>query len=116
MFYTHTKTLNLQGLGPLLKQWRKIVKNKTENGPFFISDELSTIEPYKVNGSLVIDLPKHSRVFSNVKNLNATLLKHILDSAFIILEDNWPLWEVSIKSIKPVKSTLEKCAISILCF
>lgn len=99
LFYTHTKTMNLPELGPLLKQWYKIVKEKTNNGPFFLSEDLSIIEPYKVNGSLAIDLPMHSQVFKSGRSLDATSLKQKLDSAFMVLESNWPLWEVCFKKI-----------------
>lgn len=94
-FYSHTKTMHLSDLGDLLSQWRSVVKNHTSNGPFMLAEELPYLEPYKTNGHLVIDLPKHSHMFSSGNKLNATLLKRNLDSAFILLENNWPLWEVN---------------------
>lgn len=92
-FYAHTQTKNNEDLAPLLKTWRDVVKNETKDGPFFISDEIDNLQPFVFNNSLTIDLPKHSHVFSSGKTVNASLLKHNLNSTFTTLGDNWPIWE-----------------------
>ncbi|KAL3288510.1 hypothetical protein HHI36_002951 [Cryptolaemus montrouzieri] len=49
-FYVHSKTENLLELGPLLNDWRKVVKNLTDNGPFMVKNVVNKVESYKVNG------------------------------------------------------------------
>ncbi|GJQ78317.1 hypothetical protein Trydic_g22153 [Trypoxylus dichotomus] len=93
-FYSHHKTKDQTDLGPLLKNWKEIVKNKTENGPFMLREDLSTLEPYKVNGSLIVDLPRHSQVF-NEKLVSGIQIKKAVDSAYHTLEKKWALWESS---------------------
>lgn len=107
-FYNHHKTKDQQDLGPLLKTWRDIVKNKTESGPFMIAEDLTTLEPYKVNGSLIIDLPRHSQVFKE-KMVSGIQIKMAVDSAYRILEKKWGLWEVrACKLVNENNSVLQK--------
>lgn len=91
-FYKHSKTENLDELGPLVKVWRKILKNKTENGVLLLKENLEKLSPYKVNGSLVIDLPKQTEVFEDVSNANELLVK--LNATLEQLKGTWPLWNV----------------------
>lgn len=94
-FYTHTNTEYLSGLGPLLKQWRDIVKSKT-NGPFMLSENLRNLDVFKVNNSLMIDLPFRPRIFGPNKQLVAAQINADLNAAFLFLENKyWPLWQVS---------------------
>lgn len=46
-FYKHSKTENLEELGPLVKAWRQVVKGKTENGPLFLRENLEKLSPYR---------------------------------------------------------------------
>lgn len=46
-FYKHSKTENLEELGPLVKPWRKLVKSGTGNGPFFLKENLEKLSPYR---------------------------------------------------------------------
>lgn len=46
-FYKHSKTENLEELGGLVREWRKIVKNKTGNGPLFLKENLEKLSPYR---------------------------------------------------------------------
>lgn len=93
-FYTHTNTAYLPGLGRLLNQWREIVKNKTDGGPFMLTESLKDLDVFKVNNSLVIDLPLQARVFSSNKQLLAPQINNDLNSVFLILENKyWPLWQ-----------------------
>ncbi|XP_025829202.1 maltase A1 isoform X2 [Agrilus planipennis] len=93
-FYSHTKTENLHEIGPIIKQWRDVIRNKTENGaPLILAEDLNTLEPFKVNGSLIIDLPRHSKLFNSSRKLSSSLLHNDLKSTFTLLEHNWPLWE-----------------------
>lgn len=94
-FYTHKHTTNLPELAPLLKQWRDVVKNKTEKGLFMLAEHVTNLEPYKVNGTLVIDLPKYSKVFNRDRALNAALIRNDLAAISSMLDDYWTLWEVS---------------------
>lgn len=92
-FYTHTNTEYLSGLGPLLKQWRDIVKSKT-NGPFMLSENLRNLDVFKVNNSLMIDLPFRPRIFGPNKQLVAAQINADLNAAFLFLENKyWPLWQ-----------------------
>ncbi|RZC39205.1 neutral and basic amino acid transport protein rBAT [Asbolus verrucosus] len=91
-FYKHAKTENLDELGELLKQWRIIVKNKTENGPFMAAEDLRKIEAYKVNNSLVVDLPVQSHLCAK-PNLNVTDIVNVVTSIFNFSEITWPLWK-----------------------
>lgn len=96
-FYTHSKTENLLELGPLLKHWKNIVKNMTENGPFMVSEDLSNIEAYKVNSSFVVDLPLQSHLL-NKPNVNITDVVHVLNNTFNADNITWPLWKVNATS------------------
>lgn len=94
-FYTHTQTEYLDELGPVLKKWRDIVKEKSDNGPFMLAEELKTLEPFKVNSSLIIDLPQRSHVFAPYKQLSASQLRSDLNGVFAFLENKyWALWKV----------------------
>lgn len=97
-FYRHTKTENLQDLGPLLKEWRKVVKNVTEEGVFSVAEQLRTIDPYTVNGTLVVDLPLEADVFSEPV-INVTRILKRLDQIFNVQNVSWPLWKVCRHSI-----------------
>ena len=94
-FYKHNYTMNLKELGPLLKTWHDMVKSFTSNGPFFLSEDLSTLEPYRVNNSLIIDLPRSSKVFARPIS-SGLQLKTDIDTAIDLVENYWPLWEVRI--------------------
>ncbi|EFA06898.1 amino acid transporter heavy chain SLC3A1 [Tribolium castaneum] len=96
-FYTHPKTKNVMQLGPLLKQWRFIVKNMTENGPFMVAEHLSNIEAYKVNSSFVVDLPLQSHLL-NKPSVNITDVVHVLNTTFNADNITWPLWKVNASS------------------
>lgn len=91
-FYKHSRTENLEELGPLVKVWRKVVKAKTENGPLFLKENLETLTPYNVTGSLVVDLPRQTEVFDDVSNADEFLVK--LNATLEELKGTWPLWEV----------------------
>lgn len=93
-FNSHDKTEHLPELGTLLYTWRKILKNATEDGPFMVQEDLkSHINSYKVNESLIIDLPLKTGMFDKnnvseiLNNLNYTLRIDNID---------WPLWKVII--------------------
>lgn len=85
--------LIFQELGPLVKTWRKVVKEATQNGPFFLDDDLTTLEPFKVNGTLAVDLPRQSSALIN--SANTTELVKGLNATLRLLNNTWPLWEVS---------------------
>lgn len=93
-FYAHARTEYLAELGPLLGDWRRQVKQATDNGPFMLSEELRTLEPFKVNNSLVIDLPLQSRPLGKPV-VSASSLNADLAESFGFLEGKyWPLWKV----------------------
>ncbi|KAF5297103.1 hypothetical protein FQA39_LY02683 [Lamprigera yunnana] len=93
-FYTHTNTEYLPGLGILLKQWRNIVKNNTDGGPFMLSESLKDLDVFKVNNTLMIDLPLQARVFSSNKQLTAQQINNDINNVFLFLENKyWPLWQ-----------------------
>ncbi|KAF5308625.1 hypothetical protein FQR65_LT18022 [Abscondita terminalis] len=93
-FYKHIYTEYLPELGIVLKPWHDIVKNKTEGGPFMLSENLKTLDVFKVNNSLIIDLPLQSRVFSSNKQLTAEQIDADVNSTFLFLENKyWPLWQ-----------------------
>lgn len=94
-FFAHTKTTNLLDLGPLVKTWRNIVKANSENGPIFLEEDLVTLEPFKVNSSYAIDLPRQSEVLTT-KNISASELVRGLNATLLLLNDTWPLWKVSV--------------------
>lgn len=106
-FYTHSRTTYLEDLGALFKTWRDVIKNETNERVLMLSDDLRKLDPFKINDTLTIDLPKHSRIF--VRSLtNATgytkdaeQIKNDLDAAFRVLENHWPLWETKISSALP---------------
>ncbi|KAJ8941939.1 hypothetical protein NQ318_013272 [Aromia moschata] len=91
-FYTHTKTENLPELGTLLKQWRRVVKNKTTDGLFMISDEMQNADVFKVNNTFVVDLPVKAQVFSRA-NASVSELVNTLNHTFNIDHIEWPLWK-----------------------
>jgi len=97
-YYTHYKTLNVHGLGEVLKTWKDIVRNQTDNqGVLMLSDDIANVDAYKVNGSLQIDLPRGAMVFQNVNN--ATKLKKHLEIFLDAIKDDWPVWRVSDKQL-----------------
>lgn len=93
-FYTHTRTQNLPELGPLLKQWRAIVKNKTGDGPFMMKEELSKTDVYRVNTALMVDLPLQAHAFTKPNILVGELINS-LNHTFNIENIEWPLWVVN---------------------
>lgn len=93
-FYTHTRTQNLPELGPLLKQWRAVVKNKTENGPFMAKEELTRTDVYRVNTALMVDLPVQAHAFAKPNILVSEVINN-LNHTFNIENIDWPLWVVS---------------------
>ncbi|KAJ8925930.1 hypothetical protein NQ315_009782 [Exocentrus adspersus] len=93
-FYTHSRTQNLPGLGPLLKQWRAVVRNKTEDGPFMVKEELLKPDVYRVHTALVVDLPVQARAFTK-PNTSVTEIINNLNHTFNIENIEWPLWVVN---------------------
>nr|CAH7766416.1 unnamed protein product [Callosobruchus chinensis] len=91
-FYNHLKTEHLEDLGPLLSTWRKIVKNVTENGPFMVAEELTRLQSYTVNQSLVVDLPLKAHVFDRV---DVNYIDNNLNLTFKIDGVEWPLWKAN---------------------
>ncbi|KAK9877573.1 hypothetical protein WA026_018677 [Henosepilachna vigintioctopunctata] len=90
-FYVHSKTESLDELGPVLKNWRNIVKNLTNNGVFMVKNILDKMEAYKVDGSFVVDLPAQSNVF-NKPLFEAEKVVHSLEHIFKTQRIDWPLW------------------------
>ncbi|XP_065168393.1 amino acid transporter heavy chain SLC3A2 isoform X1 [Atheta coriaria] len=93
-FYTHTRTENLEEVQPIVRQWRDIIKNKTNNGVLMLSDELTSLKPYKHNGTLLVDLPKHRNAFDHDELTAPQLVKEI-EGASTFLEHNWPAWNIA---------------------
>lgn len=92
-FYAHTRTKNLPELGPLLKQWRAIVKNKTGDGPFMMKEELTKTDVYRVNTALMVDLPVQAHAFTKPNILVGELINSLNHTFNEDIE--WPLWVVS---------------------
>lgn len=90
-FYVHSKTEHLPELGSLLKNWRKVVKNITNNGPFMVKNTLEKIEVYKVNGSLVVDLPAQNNIFHKTV-FESEKIAHSLEYIIKTQGVQWPLW------------------------
>ncbi|XP_044747101.1 neutral and basic amino acid transport protein rBAT isoform X2 [Coccinella septempunctata] len=90
-FYVHSKTENLLELGPLLKKWRKVAKNVTNNGPFMVKNIGEKVEAYKVNGVFVVDLPAHVNIFHKAV-FEPEKIVHTLEYIFKTLQFQWPLW------------------------
>ncbi|XP_066152255.1 amino acid transporter heavy chain SLC3A1 isoform X1 [Euwallacea fornicatus] len=91
-FYKHSKTENLQELGDLLKGWRALIRNKTETGPLMVAEQLAKVDSYKVNDSLVVDMPLQSHIFSKpVLSVNETA--YSLNYTLNIEGIEWPLWK-----------------------
>ncbi|KAF2905863.1 hypothetical protein ILUMI_00304 [Ignelater luminosus] len=99
-FYTHTNTEYRDELGPLIKQWRDVVKSKLPNAPFILTENvLKNLDKFKVNNTLMIDLPSESSVFSN-KKLSASQINSNLSVTFLLLENKyWPLWQHNTSSL-----------------
>lgn len=93
--YVHSMTENLPELGPIVKEWRTVVKAETKNGPLFLVEDLESLESYQVNGSLVIDLPRLSGVLVK-QNISAAEFLKGLNVSLRLLNGTWPLWEVRI--------------------
>lgn len=90
-FYSHTKTENLPELGLLLNEWRKVVKDNTENGPFMVANHLGNPDSYRVNNTLVVDLPIYYHLFAK-PTVNVTDLVNSLNYILNIDNIKWPLW------------------------
>ncbi|CAH1965577.1 unnamed protein product [Acanthoscelides obtectus] len=91
-FYNHLKTEHLEDLGPLMLTWRNVVKNMTENGPFTAAEELTKLQSYTVNQSLVVDLPLKAHVFDRV---DVNYIDNNLNLTFKIDGIEWPLWKAN---------------------
>lgn len=60
-----------------------------------LSDDVDSLDLFKLNDTLIIDLPKHSSVFTiDERHSTAQNMYDGINAAFRILEDHWPLWEV----------------------
>lgn len=93
-FYKHTKTHNLPEIGSLFKELRSFIRNKTENGPLLVAESLGKVESYKVNESLMVDMPLNSNVFSKTTiSVNETV--NSLNYTFNIDNIEWPLWQAT---------------------
>lgn len=92
-FFKHSKTENLPQLGPLLHQWRQVIRNKTLAGLLMVAEDLSKVESYKVNGTLVVDMPLQSHILSKT-NVSVNETAGSLNYTFNINGIEWPLWEV----------------------
>lgn len=90
-FYVHSKTEDLPELGPLLKQFRLVAKNCTENGPFMIGNKIKKIESYKVQNKLVIDLPVAT--LFQASEFNTEHVIKVFDYVFKVQGFSWPLWK-----------------------
>lgn len=97
-FYLHTKTRNLPDLSGLLNEWRKVVKQNTDNGPFLVNEQLEKTESYKLNGSLVVDLPLQSYLFSKSVVVPDETVK-ILNYIFNVDNFDWPLWKANTNAL-----------------
>lgn len=94
-FYKHTHTVNVEGIGDILKEWKTIVHEHNDNGgPLMIAEDLVSLDAYFANETLSIDLPRHSHMFfSDDKLSNATQIFNSMKSAYNVLKDYWPLWQ-----------------------
>lgn len=95
-FYRHTQTKNLPELGALLKTWRDEVRNKTEDGPFMVSEELPNTQVYRYKTVLQVDAPVVAHVFSKASIVPDDVVNN-LNHVFDIENVKWPLWVVSYK-------------------
>lgn len=67
-----------------------------------LKEDLESIESLKINGTIVVDLPKSSRGLLQTKDhpISAKQLYDSLKSAFARLEDDpWPSWQVNKKKL-----------------
>lgn len=94
-FYRHDKTVNVNGIGEILSEWKQIVReHKNTQGPLMITESLNNLDPYSVNGTLSIDLPHHTTLFKSSDRLTSASQIYIgLNTTFSVLKDHWPLWE-----------------------
>jgi len=107
-FFKHSKTENLPELGRLLKEWRKVLRNKTEDAPLMVAEELGRVNSYKVNDSLVVDMPLQSHVFSK-PTLSVDETANHLNYTFNIDDIEWPLWKVMLVHLKRVNNLRSFC-------
>uniref|UniRef100_A0AAR5QK63 alpha-glucosidase n=1 Tax=Dendroctonus ponderosae TaxID=77166 RepID=A0AAR5QK63_DENPD len=97
-FFKHSKTENLPQLGSLLQQWKDVIKNKTRTGLLMVAEDLSKVESYKVNGTLVVDMPLQSHIFSKA-NISVNETATSLNYTFNINAIEWPLWEAKTSAV-----------------
>ncbi|KAG5882578.1 hypothetical protein JTB14_030127 [Gonioctena quinquepunctata] len=91
-FYLHSKTENLPALGKLLSDWKKVVRNKTVDGPLMVTEELEKVQSYQVNDSLVVDLPVKTHSFDKA---NVSDIVNNLNHTFNVDNIKWPLWKIN---------------------
>nr|XP_022909037.1 neutral and basic amino acid transport protein rBAT isoform X2 [Onthophagus taurus] len=92
-FYNHDKTMNLNDLGVTLNEWKSAIKNKTEDGLLMISEDITSLDPYIFNGSVTVDLPSNSHVFTH-PIVSASQLYRDMNLTMSLLRNKWPLWKV----------------------
>ncbi|XP_060536513.1 amino acid transporter heavy chain SLC3A1 [Cylas formicarius] len=97
-FYIHSKTENLLEIGELLKKFKRVLRNVTEQAPLMVASDLGNPEAFKVNDTLIVDLPLESHLFSKTSllvNETANGLNYI----FNIEKLSWPLWKATTKAL-----------------
>ncbi|KAL1493921.1 hypothetical protein ABEB36_009601 [Hypothenemus hampei] len=97
-FFMHSKTESLPDLGGLLNEWRRVIRNKTENGPLMVAEELGKVDSYRVDNNLVVDMPLQSYIFSK-PTLSVNETAHSLNYTFNINGIEWPLWQAKTNAI-----------------
>nr|XP_023014843.1 neutral and basic amino acid transport protein rBAT [Leptinotarsa decemlineata] len=96
-FYLHSKTENLPELGDLLKTWKKIVRNKTVDGPLMVADELVKVQSYHAKDNLLaVDLPVKTHSFDK---RNVSDIVNNLNYTFNVDNVEWPLWKINSTSL-----------------
>lgn len=95
-FFLSTATVNNEGLGKLLLNWKWVVTNKTEDGLLMVSDELGKVKSYQVNHTLIVDLPLLTNVFTKP---DVSKIVEKLNHTFKIDRVQWPLWRENSSSL-----------------
>lgn len=113
-FYSHRRVENLPDVGDVLEQIRKgpesdskAAEGKDEpdadsedahDHVFMLYEQLTTLEPFQSNGSLLIDLPQQSRAFRADRLARsesvASQLRTDLIETLRLMEGHWPAWKV----------------------